>query len=204
MAGPDRKNSRKAILEAAQALLAERGLAGLTFDAVAGRLHISKQAVIYWFPTKQELMAAISLPAIQAEAEVALAAMRAARPGADAVRAFVKSVAAFHLGDLDRFRLVYLAPQFGPATGRIEVGGRFGDTLHAFTSAVFDELEEHVRLMRGVAPDRARREAVAIDMAVTGLVTMVALTDAVRDPLKHGSTRLVQAMCDLLTAGATE
>lgn len=201
MTSSDRKKTREAILATAHALIAEQGLAGLTFDAVARRLRISKQAVIYWFPTKQEFMAAISLPVIKAEADAALQAMRSARPGAGAVSAFVRAVSAFHLADLDRFRLVYLAPQSPPAAASLDVSGRFGDELHGFTSLVFDELAQHVRLMRGIAPERARREAVAIDMAVTGMLTMMALARAVNDPLKHGDDDLVDAMCDLLTAG---
>jgi AcrR family transcriptional regulator len=54
-----RPNSRQAILDAAVDLLADVGAAHLTLDAVAQRAGISKGGLLYNFPTKNALLAAM-------------------------------------------------------------------------------------------------------------------------------------------------
>ncbi len=55
----ERANSRKAILDAAVALVAEMGAAHLTLEAVAQRAGISKGGLLYNFPTKLALLQAM-------------------------------------------------------------------------------------------------------------------------------------------------
>jgi AcrR family transcriptional regulator len=55
----ERANSRKAILDAAVALVAEVGAAHLTLEAVAQRAGISKGGLLYNFPTKLALLQAM-------------------------------------------------------------------------------------------------------------------------------------------------
>lgn len=192
-------NTRQRILDTATELLGSGGLRQLTFDAVAKRLGVSKQAVIYWFPTKEDLIGAVAVPAMREQADAALSAMQAAPDDAEAIRAFVKTVAKFHFADLNRFRLMYLAPQIGPNSG-VRLAEDVADQIHALTSSVYDELQ--ARLMKGgrLAEIEARRTAVAIDMAALGLVMMVAATDAMGDPLLHDPYDMVEAMANLLTA----
>jgi AcrR family transcriptional regulator len=54
-----RHNSKDAILDAVEELVAERGAAHLTLDAVAQRCEISKGGVMYNFPTKEALIHAM-------------------------------------------------------------------------------------------------------------------------------------------------
>ncbi|MGR3363987.1 MAG: hypothetical protein ACU0CY_07375, partial [Maritimibacter harenae] len=49
---------------------------------------------------------------------------------------------------------------------------------------------------------RARAEATAIHAAVLGVVMMVALGEAVEDPLKHDAETLVTALADRLVGQA--
>jgi len=55
----ERANSRKAILDAAAALVAEVGAAHLTLEAVAQRAGISKGGLLYNFPSKLSLLQAM-------------------------------------------------------------------------------------------------------------------------------------------------
>lgn len=199
MATPSR--SRQKILDTAAELLSGGGLRKLTFDAVAKSLGISKQAVIYWFPTKEDLIGAVAIPVMREQAEAALSAMKAAPDDAEAIRAFVRTVAKFHFADLNRFRLMYVAPQIGPNAG-VRLAEEFTGQIHALTSSVYDELQ--ARLMKGgkLAEIEARRAAVAIDMAVLGLVMMVATTEAMGDPLRHDRHEMVEALANLVTGPA--
>ena len=77
------------ILAAARALVREVGPDRLTFDAVADRVGISKQAVIYWFPNKARLVEALVRPALEAESEAGIAAVRDGCESSAAIRDFV-------------------------------------------------------------------------------------------------------------------
>ena len=59
---PQRRVSRELIQEAAINLVERGGLTALTFQALADRLGVSKQAILYWYPTKWELIAECGLP----------------------------------------------------------------------------------------------------------------------------------------------
>lgn len=198
-----RGETRRNILSAAQDIVLQGGLASLTFDAVAKRLGLSKQAVIYWFPRKEDLLAAVAVPMLRDEATAAVMAMRDEPDHAAAVRVFVTTVAEFHFADLDRFRLMYLAPQFGAKPSAPMTDGIL-EQVHALTSSMYDALQAHAGTAEMTSIE-ARRAAVAIHMAVLGLVTVVATTEALGDPLLHDKRDLLDTMADLLagkSAGA--
>src|ERR1700728_616719 len=52
---PRSEKARKAILEAAAELLLDRGLTGVSMDAVAERAGVSKATIYRWWPTKETL-----------------------------------------------------------------------------------------------------------------------------------------------------
>lgn len=54
-----RENNRSHLLEAAEAIVIEDGAARLTLDAVARRAGVSKGGVLYHFPNKDALLAAL-------------------------------------------------------------------------------------------------------------------------------------------------
>jgi len=85
-ATPDR------ILDAALASFGTRGYEVTSLDALAGSLDVTKQTILYWFPSKDELLAAV----IDRSAGELAAAMQSALQGAgdgwDRVEAVVRSV----------------------------------------------------------------------------------------------------------------
>ncbi|NYZ62018.1 helix-turn-helix domain-containing protein [Luteimonas deserti] len=54
-----RRNSRRLILAAAVAVLDSEGPSGITFDAVSSESGITRQGVLYHFPTRDHLIAAL-------------------------------------------------------------------------------------------------------------------------------------------------
>lgn len=195
-------DTRNRIVAAAARLVRDGGPSALTFDAVAEKLGVSKQAVIYWFGTKADLIEAVSLPGLMAEAETAAAAVAGTGSPREAIRDFVGSVADFHLKDLDRFRLMYVAPQ----TGRKNRDGAFAPPtthrIHAVTSQLYAALEEKLVLDSGPGGERDQRQrAVVIHTAVLGLVFMISLADAIGDPLRHDTQDLVDTLTEMLSRG---
>lgn len=178
------------ILGIARDLLATGGIGAVSFDSIARRLGRSKQAVLYWYPNKQELLAAMFLPWLEAEAEVASNAVARASGRAEAISAFVKAVAAFHLDNLDRFRMMYLLPQT-IKTGSVEVrDSALLGKVHPVTDRVYGALAAFLDR----DPVDARREAVAIHASVLGLLLMFGLADSLGDPLKHATQDMIDAL----------
>ncbi|MBX6324183.1 MAG: TetR family transcriptional regulator, partial [Rhodospirillaceae bacterium] len=90
-----RPGSRDAILAAAGTVVTREGAAHLTFDAVAARARVSKGGVLYNFPSKAALIAAM-LGDLIARFDAARAAAAARLPaGANAaLRAYIAAALA--------------------------------------------------------------------------------------------------------------
>lgn len=195
------KISRDAILREATAIVGARGASALTFQALAARLGVTKQAIIYWFPTKQDLARGLALPALRAETTATTKAIRGARSAPDAIDRFLRALVAHHLADLSRFRLTYLSSQLDEQAPQIMAG--IQHEVHQTSSEMYAALEVVLAADPGFAGrDAARRAAVAVHMAGIGLVTMVSLAAAVEDPLAHGTDALVDSMVQLLAGQA--
>ena len=203
MAGK-RRVTREVIIETARRRVAEDGTAALTFQAIAGALGVSKQAIIYWYPSRAELIRDFCLPVLAAEREATSAAIADATTGAEAVERHVRALVAFHLGDLNRFRMMYLRTQLEPDFAPTSAGEAvLLDPIHQTTSAAYDLLEARIAAdaaYRGAEDPRTL--AVAVDMAAIGLVTMLAMAEAIQDPWKQSPGELLDALVALLARPA--
>ncbi|MCC5963615.1 MAG: TetR/AcrR family transcriptional regulator [Rhodobacteraceae bacterium] len=197
MPAPRPSDTRDRILETAAVLMGAGGLDAVTFDAVAARLGVTKQAVIYWFPSKVALLSALALPGLHGEARVAIEAAAEAACPAEAARAVVRAVIGFHLADPARFRLMYLSPQIGATAGARRTAAELVAQVHPVTS----EMYAAIAAALGNGPT-ARETAVALHMAALGHVLMVALTEAIGDPLRHAPDLLADRLAEMLAAGA--
>ncbi|WP_071796250.1 TetR/AcrR family transcriptional regulator [Natronohydrobacter thiooxidans] len=194
---PRSSNTRERIVKAARALVRKGGPAALTFDAVANRLGVTKQAVIYWFPNKEALGVAVVLPGVESEAQMGIAAVSGTSDPNEARAAFVNEIARFHLADLERFRLMYLAPQMGARLGKARGNGAINTSIHPVTRQMYDALAAALDVP-GKDPQATRREAVALHFAILGVVMMQGLTEAIDDPLRHDADSLIEALSALV------
>jgi AcrR family transcriptional regulator len=178
------------ILNVARDLLASGGLAAVSFDSIARRLGLTKQAVLYWYPSKLELQAALFLPWLEAEANLAIRSVAGSTTRDQAVGAFARAIAEFHLDDLDRFRMMYLVPQtIRPGAGEPDNVALMA-RVHPVTDRIYGALAEKL----DGDPIASRQKAFAIHSAVLGLVLMSGLADSLRDPLKHTASNMVEAL----------
>lgn len=184
------------ILNIARDLLASEGIGAVSFDAIALRLGRTKQAVLYWYPTKHDLLSALFLPWLESEAEVAARSVADASGHREAVSAFVRAIAAFHFEDLDRFRMMYLVPQTLKQSASEPRHADLLEKVHPVTDRVYAALAMHLE----GGPATARRQAVAIHSAVLGLVLMFSLAESLGDPLKHAAPEMVDALIASLGA----
>lgn len=194
MARSGKESLKVRVLNEARALIVDEGLGQLTFERLAARLEVTKQAILYWYPSKPVLLLSVALPGLKAEAECAIGLARSAGARGEAAERLYTGLVAFHLEDLDRFRLIYLAAQFaGPADQRMRDAAR---DVHPVTSAMYDAME---RVLGGGAA--ARRQAVGLHFSALGVATMSALTETIGDPLQHRPEAIARDMGEVFARG---
>lgn len=194
-----RGDTAERILAAAREVVRAEGPDKLTFDAIADKVGVSKQAVLYWYPNKARLIEALVRPALEAEANAGRSAVSKGATAEQAIRAYIGALAVFHTCDLDRFRLMYVTPQIGQRPGR---NGQMLTTLgriHPATTAMYDALAERlVEAGRYARVIDARRAAAAIHTALLGLILRMAMADALNAPLRLREDALVEALVDVM------
>jgi AcrR family transcriptional regulator len=169
----------EAIIEAARVLASESGLAAVQIAAVAERAGTAAGTVYRYFPSKDDLVAALVI----ATAESQVAAIRAAAAAAPGVLSgLAAAITAFAAGTLRTRRLAWamLAEQLPPplhaAEGR-EEAGRF-----AFRRSIGSEFEGLISaaIAAGHLPDQppAEMAAAVIGATVESLVGPLASTSA--------------------------
>lgn len=103
----------------------------------------------------------------------------------------------FHLADLARFRLMYLSPQIGATPASRQTAAELVKQVHPVTGAMYAAIAAAL----GDGP-ASRETAVALHMAALGHVLMVAMTEAIGDPLRHMPEALADRLAAILAAGA--
>lgn len=200
---PKRGETAARILAAAREIVRATGPDSLTFDAVAARVGVSKQAVLYWYPNKARLIEALVRPALEAESAAGKGAIGKNATAPQAIRAFIGALAVFHTSDLDRFRLMYVTPQIGQRPGR---NGQMLTTLgriHPATTEMYDVLAARlVDTGRYTRLVDARRAAAAMHTAILGLILRMAMADALNAPLRARNDALVEALVDVMAPEA--
>jgi len=157
-------------LEAALSGFAQRGYEATSLDALAGELGVRKQTILYYFPSKAELLRGVihygtaELAAVLGQAATA-AAPEAEDRGSEQqpVRAIVDSV--FRVGARRPELIVLLreVSRLGPAASR------------ELASAIEPLVAQAVRALAqaGMDPDRSRRVLLTAGAKVVGLATEV-------------------------------
>lgn len=200
---PRSRISREAILDTAARLISETGAASMTFQTLGDRLGVSKQAIIYWFPSKADLARELVIPALELEADAVIVALRRVKSARRAIELFLRALIAFHLNDLGRFRLIYVVAQFDTEIWKVADLPHVTDPIHAATSRMYASLEGILRQASDFAdPAAARITAAAVHTSAVGLLSMISLAEAIHDPLAHSSTGLVAALVRMATGQA--
>jgi AcrR family transcriptional regulator len=192
--------TREAILETAAKIISETGAASLTFQTLGETLGVTKQAIIYWFPSKSDLARDLIVPALELEADAVVAALRRVKTARKAIEVFLRTLITFHLGDLGRFRLIYVTAQFDPQIWQVAELPQITDRIHTATTRMYGALESvFAQASDFTDASSARKAAVATHMAAVGALTMLSLADAVHDPLAHAPDALVDSLVSLTT-----
>jgi len=201
-----REQMRMEILAAARDILLRDGPDGVTLNAVSGRLHMTKPALYHYFASKEALARSLVTALIDEEIEALMRAVAEEESNDNLLGAIIRAFHAHYVGRLHAFRFVYgqsqlyTTPEFGMDADMIR------DEITPRTRRLFDVLES--RLADSALPAERRRSlrrlAFVAWTSALGLVTMLGIADATRDPLVHSDEVLVDALAQAFDARVVE
>jgi TetR/AcrR family transcriptional regulator len=178
------------ILDAALGSFGTRGYEATSLDALAGSLGMTKQSILYWFPSKEVLLSAVIERSARELAGVLQSALDGAGGGWDRVEAVVRSVFRLSARRPEVLGLVREVARLGPpaATQMTEALEPLVDRASAFLSA-----EMEAGNMRRHDP---RLLLLAIYSTVIGMVTEVEVLRALGE--EPTARSLVRRRADVL------
>jgi TetR/AcrR family transcriptional regulator len=178
------------ILDAALASFASRGYEATSLDAVAKELELTKQSILYWFPSKDALLEAVIARSASDLSGALETALQRAGEGWDRVEAVVRSV----------FRLAARQPEL---LGLLREVGRLGPPAATQMTLALEPLVQRASsfLEAEMAAGSMRRSdprllLLAIYSTVIGMVTEVEVLRALGE--EPTARSLVRRRADVL------
>ena len=178
------------ILDAALASFASRGYEATSLDAVAKELELTKQSILYWFPSKDALLEAVIARSANDLSTALESALQRAGEGWDRVEAVVRSV----------FRLAARQPEL---LGLLREVGRLGPPAATQMTLALEPLVQRASsfLEAEMAAGAMRRSdprllLLAIYSTVIGMVTEVEVLRALGE--EPTARSLVRRRADVL------
>lgn len=194
-------STRERILEKTREQLMQSGLSKLTLQRVADEVGMTKQAILYWFPSKSALLREIFVEALEREAAVLKEAVESAADAEEAVELFLRQGLEHHKANLPRFRLSYLAAQADPGISALWDDAS-SERVYAATDALYGELEKAFRSHRGFPREvNPRNFGVSLHMALLGHVCLYGSMEALNDSFKQSFEAMIEALAGVLCTG---
>lgn len=197
-----REQVRLQILQAAQEILGEQGVDDLTLAAVAGRLGMTKQALYHYFRSKEALVNSLVTALLDEEVEVLVAAVEQAAADDNILGTLIRAFYAHYIDRLDAFRTIYCQSQFFSAPGLPLDTDTLRDQINPRTRHLFDVLENRIAgsSVSKVKRAQARQLAFTAWLSALGLLTMLGVADATKDPLVHADMDLLETLSTVFGA----
>lgn len=197
-----RERNRQEILEAARALLHEGGGDSVTLASVAGELGLTKQALYYYFPSKEALVRTLTVVLLNDEIDALIAAVDAQRSNAHVLGAMIRAFYNHYVERLHEFRTVYCQSQLYSNPTEVLDEAVIREEINPRTRRLFDVLEARLSNGSGSASRRARYRRLGYSawLAALGLMTMLGLAEAADDPLIYADKDLLNALAKTFDA----
>lgn len=184
MARPGGQETRARIRAAVREVIARDGIDGLTLDAVAERVGVTRQAVLYHFDSRDRLLAETVLELLVDESDALTTAAEEAAPGTDGVGDFLGAALDWYLADPNRFRLLYAVPQLTPLSITLDEE-TLEERVYGVTRRLYDALQERLATAHPDDAVRARRLGVALHTFIIGAACYQGMLEATDDNLVH-------------------
>lgn len=190
------EQARQEILDVAQGLLRKGGVEAVTLAAVAGELSMTKQALYHYFPSKEALARSLVTTLLDSEIETLIVAIDEADSGDTVLSTLIRAFYDHYIGRLDAFRSVYCQSQLYSGSGPGLDRDTLREEINPRTRHLFDILQDRISDSSASAAERERMRQLAFAawLSALGLMTMLGIADATRDPLVHSDEDLLAAL----------
>lgn len=187
---------QREILAAAQRHLLERGVDAVTLESVAGDLGMTKQALYYYFPSKEALMRSLITTFLNDEIEVLTSRIESDDSRGNVLGTLIRSFHAHYIDRLDAFRSVYCQSQLYSGSRAAIDKETVEHDINPRTRHLFDVLEARLaeETRDGDRRLELRRLAFVAWLSALGLMTMLGVADAADDPLVHSDEELLEVL----------
>lgn len=192
-----REQARHEILQAARDILREGGVEAVTLASVAGVLGMTKQALYHYFPSKEALLRSLVTSFIDHEVENLVAAIEANDSGSNTLGTLIRAFYDHYINCLEVFRTVYCQSQLYSDTNLGMDQKTIRDEINPRMQRLFDTLEARLltnRSLRKSTRERMRRLAFTAWTSALGLVTILSVAEAVKDPTLHSDKDLLDTL----------
>jgi len=199
-----RERMREEILAAARDILLREGPEAVTLNAVSGRLDMTKPALYHYFDSKEALGRSLVTTLIDEEINALMEVLAEVESADRLLGTMIRGFHAHYADRLHAFRFVYgqsqlyTIPVFGVDADMIR------NEITPSTRRLFDRLESQLASsdLSGDRRQSIRRLAFVAWTSALGLVTMLGIAEATRDPLLHSDEVLVDTLANAFDARA--
>ena len=201
----NRQRTRQEIIHAAREILHEGGIDETTLASVAGKLGMTKQALYHYFASKEALIKSLVTTLLDAEIHSITSAIGDSDSTTGVLGTMIRAFYNHYIDRLDALRTVYCQSQLHPVSALGLDKDALRDEINPRTNNLFDLLQERLSNSSMSAAECAnmRRLAYTAWLAALGLLTMLGVADATRDPLIHSDQDLLDTLADVFNDAAT-
>jgi len=191
-----RKRNRQEILSTAQEVLIEQGVEGVTLASVAGKLNLTKQALYHYFPAKDVLLKSLVTSLLNDEVNALITAVSDPGVKTGVLGTMIRAFYAYYIDRLEVFRFIYCQSQLNTESIIKFDEVMLRDEVNPATRRLFDILEDRLCTELMIPKQRAqiRRLAFSAWLSALGLLNMLGVADASRDPLIHSDKDLLDTL----------
>ena len=197
---------QREILETAQSILLDRGVEAVTLESVAGDLGMTKQALYYYFPSKEALMRSLITTLLNDEVTTLTREIENNDRTGSVLGTLIRSFYTHYIDRLDAFRSVYCQSQLYSGGSPTIDQETVQQEINPRTRHLFDVLEAQLAANAASPEQRAdlRRLSFVAWLSALGLMTMLGVADAADDPLVHSDEELLDTLALIFDNAARE
>ena len=191
-----RERTRQEILSTAQEVLIEQGVEGVTLASVAGKLNLTKQALYHYFPSKDVLLKSLVTSLLNNEVDTLVTAVTSQDTKVGVLGTMIRTFYGHYIDHLEVFRFIYCQSQLNSDSTIKFDSSMLRDEVNPATRRLFDVLEERLctELTSPEQRVQIRRLAFSAWLSALGLLNMLSVANANRDPLIHSDKDLLDTL----------
>ncbi|MFO1350040.1 MAG: helix-turn-helix domain-containing protein [Gammaproteobacteria bacterium] len=198
-----RLKTKEEILTAALENLLDQGMEGLTLAAVAEKLGFTKPALYHYFRSKEDLLRSLILELLHQETIALIDAVSKSAGRGTVLGTLIRAFYQHYRGRLNAFRLIYCQFQLMDVRTLGFDADLIRNDVNPLTHRLFDIV---VSILsdngKHLATPAMRQLAFAAWLAAVGLLEMIGIADAGKDPLRHSDDALLSTLEKVFNAAA--